>query len=144
MRRPTVQSETLPLDSLSKRSARRAIQRAFVLVGREKPIRQHLREAALATHWIVEDWGLEWTVQLDHGRLEFHRGKVGRPQVTYLWHTGADFLALVQYGVTELAPAEVVADLPARRFCEPVFAAFIKSLRAVFANPIDDDGERIW
>ena len=144
MRRPTVQSETLTLDSFSKRSARRAIQRAFVLVGREKPIRQHLREAALATHWIVEDWALEWTVQFDHGRLEFHRGKVGRPRITYLWHTAADFLEQVQSGVNELAQPEVVADLPDRRFCEPVFAAFVKSLRAVLANPIDDDGERIW
>ena len=53
------QESEVTLPALSKRGARRAIQRAFVRVGRERAIRQHLREAELTTLWTIEDWGFE-------------------------------------------------------------------------------------
>ena len=128
---------------LSKRGARRVIQRAFVLVGRERAIRQHVREVELNTHWAIEDWGLEWTVVLDHGRLEFHRGHVGKPQVTYTWETGEDFLAHIEAGTAPEEGFQFVADPIWRRVIDPVFNSFLTVLRAVLADPIDDDGVRL-
>jgi hypothetical protein len=129
--------------ALSKRGARRVIQRAFVLVGRERAIRQHVREVELNMQWVVEDWGLEWTVVIDHGRLEFHRGRVGKPQVSYIWETGERFLGQVE---TKAAPEKgfcFIADPVWRRVVEPVFNSFLTALRAVLADPVDDDGERL-
>lgn len=126
---------------ISKRGARRLIQRAFVLVGREKAIRQHLREVELVSHWALEDWGLEWTVVLDHGAVEFHRGRVGRANVKYSWPSAASFFAQLRNGV---APTEDLAleSHPAHaRTLEPVFAAFQAALRKVLLDPVDDSGD---
>jgi len=128
---------------LSKRGARRVIQRAFVLVGRERAIRQHIREVELNTHWAIEDWGLEWTVVFDHGRLEFHRGHIGKPQLTYLWETGDEFLAQVESGTAPGKGFQLVGDPIWRRVVDPVFNSFLTALRAVLADPIDDDGVRL-
>ena len=129
--------------ALSKRGARRVIQRAFVLVGRERAIRQHVREVELNTQWAIEDWGLEWTVVIDHGRLEFHRGHVGEPQVSYLWETGEEFLGQVESGRAPRDDFQMVADPIWRRVVDPVFNSFLTTLRAVLADPIDDDGVRL-
>jgi hypothetical protein len=139
---PTQKSE-VPFSTLSKRGARRAIQRAFVLVGRERAIRQHLREAELATLWAIEDWGLEWTVVFDHGRLEFHRGRAGKPRLTYAWRTADDFFSHIDAGPPGSDTFECDGDPAVRRFAEPVFTAFARALRTVLANPVDDDGEPI-
>lgn len=129
--------------ALSKRGARRVIQRAFVLVGRERAIRQHIREVELNTHWAIEDWELEWTVAIDHGRLEFHRGHVGKAQVTYSWPTGEDFLTQVETGAAPRNEFQLVADPIWRRVIDPVFNSFLTVLRVVLADPIDDDGVRL-
>lgn len=129
--------------ALSKRGARRVIQRAFVLVGRERPIRQHIREVELNTQWAIEDWGLEWTVVVDHGRLEFHRGHVGKAQLTYTWETGEEFLAQVETGTASRDGFQLVADPIWRRVVDPVFNSFLTTLRAVLADPIDDDGVKL-
>ena len=129
--------------ALSKRGARRVIQRAFVLVGRAKPIRQHLRETALTTHWTVEDWALEWTVSLDHGRVEFSRGHVGKAQVSYVWKTGARFLNHIESQVGPKDEFAYVGDLVWHRVVDPVFKAFATTLKEVLADPIDDDGVRL-
>jgi hypothetical protein len=133
--------ETVP--ALSKRAARRVIQRAFVLVGRERAIRQHIREVELNTQWTVEDWGLEWTVQLAHGRLVFHRGHVGRPQVSYIWETGEGFMGHVESRILPEQGFRLVADPIWRRVVEPVFNSFLTAVRAVLADPVDDDGKRL-
>ena len=135
--------DRLTFTGLSKRGARRVIQRAFVLVGRERAIRQHLREVELNTHWWVEDWNLEWTVLLDHGRVEFHRGHVGKAQVNYLWQTGEGFLRHIE---TKSAPEEgfqSAGDPVWRRVVDPVFTAFLAELREVLADPVDDGGIRL-
>lgn len=130
-----------PFPVLSKRGARRVIQRALVLAGRERAIRQHLREAELTTLWTIEDWGLEWTVGFDHGRLEFHRGHVGRPQVSYFWQTGEGFLGQIETGIVRKGEFQLIGDPAWRRVVDPVFKSFSNALRAVLADPIDDDGE---
>jgi len=128
---------------LSKRGARRVIQRAFVLVGRQRAIRQHLREVELNSHWRVEDWDLEWTVRFDHGRLEFHRGHVGQAQASYAWQTGECFLAHTRSGTAPNEGFQFVADPVWRHVVDPVFKAFSTTLRSVLADPVDDEGTRL-
>ncbi|MBZ5514960.1 MAG: hypothetical protein LAN62_08975 [Acidobacteriia bacterium] len=137
------QKNGIAFSALSKRGARRAIQRAFVLVGRERAIRQHLREAELTTLWVIEDWDLKWTVVINHGRLEFHRGQVGKAQVSYCWQTGEGFLGQIATGTAPKDEFQLVSDPVWRRMVDPVFDAFASALRTVFSNPVDDDGERL-
>jgi hypothetical protein len=137
------QNRATTFPALSKRGARRVIQRACVLVGRDRALRQNLREVELNTRWCVEDWGLEWTVVLDHGRVEFHRGRVGKPQVTYVWQTGEDFLGQVESGSASKDGFLFIGDPIWRRVVDPVFTAFLTALRAVLADPVDDDGVRL-
>jgi hypothetical protein len=129
--------------ALSKRGARRVIQRAFVLVGRDRAVRQHLRSARLTTLWAVEDWGLEWTVGLNRGKFEFHRGKTGQPQLTFRWQTAEEFSRQMETGVVGKDAVDSGDDPALRRFIDPVWAAFRRHLRNVLANPIDEDGERL-
>jgi hypothetical protein len=139
--KPTIQSEVANSPTLSKRGARRVIQRAFVLAGRERAIRQHLREAELTTLWTIEDWGHEWTVVFDHGRLEFHRGRAGKPRLTYAWRTADDFFSHIEARAPGPSGFECTGDLAVRKVAEPVFATFVRALQSVLANPVDDGGE---
>jgi hypothetical protein len=77
----------------SKRAARRLIQRALVLTGRDKQLRQHLREARLTTLWILEDWDLVWTVIIDRGKIEFERRPAKHPDLTLTWQTANEFFS---------------------------------------------------
>ena len=77
----------------SKRAARRILQRAFVLTGRDRPLRQHIREAHLTTLWIVEDWDLVWTVTIDRGKVEFERRPAKHPDLTLSWPTAREFFS---------------------------------------------------
>jgi len=141
---PGTESENTPaFPALSKRAARRAIQRAFVLVGRERRIRQHLREVELTTRWVFGDWGLEWTVVLDHGRLDFHRGRVGRPNLTFVWRTAEAFFSQVEAGRPVEGAFALQGDPAWKKLCAPLYDAFCSSLRGVLRNPIDDAGERL-
>jgi hypothetical protein len=141
---PRTESEKTSLfAALSKRGARRAIQRAFVLVGRDRRIRQHLREADLTTLWVLEDWGLEWTIVLDQGKLEYHRGRVGRPNLTFAWRTAEAFFSQIETGRPVEGAFESLGDSVWKKLCEPVYEAFCGSLRGVLLNPIDDAGERL-
>ena len=135
--------ESPAFPALSKRAARRLIQRAWVLVGRDRTIRQHLREASLSMLWVLEDWDLEWTVVLDRGCLEFYRGRVGKPQATFRRPTAAEFFAEIETWSAAKNPPRFVGDPVWRKLIEPVFTQFAASLRSVVANPIDDDGVKI-
>jgi len=77
----------------SKRAARRLIQRAFVLTGRDKHLRQHLRAARLTTLWNLQDWDLVWTVIIDRGRIEFDRRPAKHPDLTLSWETANEFFS---------------------------------------------------
>ena len=132
-----------PFPALSKRAARRLIQRALVLAGRNRTVRQHLREAELTTVWVLVDWGFEWTVVLWHGKLEFHRGKTGRPQLTYRWQTASDFFGQIEDGRPVQDGFQCEGEPEVGKFVAPVLEAFCTALGAVLKNPIDDDGERL-
>src|SRR5574340_1551292 len=83
---------------ISKRAARRLIQQAFVLTGRDRSVRQHIREARLETLWVLEDWNFEWTIVLDRGRLRFKRRASRTPDMTLSWPEAAKFFASIQEG----------------------------------------------
>ena len=143
MKPTNIETEAAQFPALSKRAARRVIQRAFVLVGRDKSIRQHLREASLNTLWTIEDWGLEWTVTVERGRFEFHRGRTGRPQITYSWLRAEDFFKQIETGASNPEGFQCEGSREVQRLFGPVFLAFTKSLSGVLQHPVDDDGERL-
>jgi len=139
---PGTESEnTRAFPALSKRAARRVIQRAFVLVGRDKHVRQHLRAARVTTLWIIEDWNLSWTVVLSRGRIEFARRPTKKPDLTFAWRAAEDFFRQIEAGKPAEEACQCVGDEALRKFSEPVCQAFCRTLSAVLRNPVDDDGE---
>lgn len=129
--------------TLSKRGARRVIQRAVVLMGRDKALRQKLRSVQLTTRWMIEDWGSEWTIIVDQGHIEFHRGHVGKAQVSILWKTGEDFLAHLEAKSMPADEFELECEPALRRVVDLLFQTFTVTLRSVLADPVDDDGVRL-
>lgn len=150
--------------SLSKRAARRLIQRAWVLTGRDRRLRQHIRELKLTTLWTIEDWGLAWTVFFERGRIEFDRRPAKRPHATFAWPSAEAFFARLEGGSllevmrAEAAPADEPAEAegagraeeervrrpgrsPAERALEPVCRVFADMLREVLENPFDENGD---
>lgn len=83
----------------SKRAARRILQRAIVLTGRDRHLRQHLRAVRLTTLWILEDWDLVWTVILDRGKIEFERRPARHPDLTFSWKTGGEFFSSASHSI---------------------------------------------
>ena len=77
----------------SKRAARRILQRAFVLAGRDKTLRQHIREARLTILWVLEDWDLVWTIIIDRGKIELARRPAKHPDLTLTWRTASEFFS---------------------------------------------------
>jgi hypothetical protein len=129
--------------TLSKRAARRIIQRAFVLTGRDKRVRQHLREACISTLWILEDRELVWTVVLDRGKIEFERRPAMNPDVKFTWHRAQEFLLPGQNGAPAVEAFEIDGKPELRRFSEPLLKGFLESLRHVLRHPVDDAGESL-
>lgn len=140
--------------SLSKRAARRLIQRAFVLASRDRVLRQHIRQTRLTTLWILEDWKLVWTVTLERGKLEFERRPARNPGLILAWPTAAAFFRQAESATRARAWAsadtdeagenvqpEIQGDRGLLRLLEPVFYAFCAALRAVLANPVDENGD---
>ena len=133
------QFETAP-GGLSKRAARRLIQRAFVLAGRDRRVRQHTREIELVSIWAIEDWELEWTVQIRRGRLEFDRRLARQPDIRVSWEK-----AEALWSESERSPAGPLAcryegPAEARRMWEIVYHAFRAALSDLLRNPVDENG----
>lgn len=139
---PDIKNEQVT-PALSKRAARRVIQRAFVLVERNKSVRQHLREADFTTLWVLEDWGLEWTVVIDRGKLNFRRGRSRKPQLTLVWRTAREFFDQIESESRVMNGFELIGNSGLRKFLDLVFQAFRTSLREVLTDPVDDAGERL-
>lgn len=142
-REATIQPETPRFDTLSKRGARRVIQRALVLVGRNRAVRQNLRAVELNSLWMIEDLDLDWTVLIERGRPEFHRGRVGHPQVILRWRMGEDFFHHIESGAPREGSYVFEGEASWRRVIDTVFNAFAKALRTVLVDPVGDDGERL-
>ncbi len=132
---------TLIPSQLSKRAARRIIQRAFVLAGRDRNVRQHIREAKVTSLWIIEDWDLAWTLLIHRGRVEFDRRPTRKPDLTFNWRTAEDFFKESESGVRGQSMSEMTGNLALRRFTDPVCQAFRASLRELLRNPVDESGD---
>jgi hypothetical protein len=141
------QEETLPLQdpatSLSKRAARRIIQRTFVLMGKDKVLRQQIRESQISTLWIVEDWELEWTVLLHRGKFEFERRPAKHPDITLSWPTAEEFFHQVDRTGEAKLHVQIVPEQGHHRFLETLLRGFFACLRRVLANPVDALGESL-
>lgn len=142
---PTEEPRSLqdPASSLSKRAARRIIQRAFVLMGRDKVLRQQIRESEIITLWIVEDWELEWTVFLHRGKFEVERRPSKHPDVTLTWPTAEEFFRQVDRSGDANVQVEILPPQDQRRFLETLLRGFFNYLRHVLANPVDGTGESL-
>ena len=132
-----------PATSLSKRAARRIIQRAFVLMGREKFLRQQIRESEITTLWTVEDWEMEWTVFLHRGRFEVERRPAKHPDVTLVWPTAREFFQQVDRSGEANVQVQILPAPEHGRFFETLLRGFFTCLRRVLANPVDDVGENL-
>ncbi len=128
---------------LSKRAARRLIQRAFVLVGRDRNLRQHLREASVVTLWVLEDWKFAWTVGLDRGKIYFERRPARHPDLTLTWRTAEEFFHQIEAGVSPEDGFELAGNLEFRKFSQAVYQVFSKVLLRVLRYPFDDAGNRL-
>jgi hypothetical protein len=139
-----MEPETAPaLQELSRRAARRLIQRATVLAGRDRNVRQHIREARVTMHWVLEDWGFEWTVILDRGRIKFDRRPVRHPDVTLSWREAASFFASAREGRDNRNDYSVGGGAEFRRYADLIWKALRFSLGDVLRFPFDDDGVRL-
>lgn len=128
---------------LSRRAARRLFQRAFVLAGRDRNVRQHIREAHCVILWVIEDWDFAWTIFMDKGKIEFDRRPTKRPDLTLTWPTAEDFFKQVQKGTRkDDAPAHA-GDAAAWKVAQPLFSGFCAALREVLLDPVDENGVRL-
>ncbi len=151
-----------PLVPPSKRAARRIVQRAFVLTGRDKHFRQQIRSLRLTTLWSLEDWELVWTVFIDRGRLEFERRTAKHPDLIFNWQTASEFFlaasddrrrAALTAGLGQAAGPAVHADAQTgltltgnaelRRLAGNLLHCFLGHLGHVLRNPVDGAGESL-
>jgi hypothetical protein len=112
-------------------------------MGRDKHFRQHTREAAFTSLWVLEDWGLAWTVNLARGRLEFDRRPAKHPDLTLTWQSGARFLDHAETGISSPDEFQLEGDVSSRRVLEAVCTAFFRALGNVIRYPVDDNGESL-
>ena len=134
------QESSLPL---SKRAARRILQRAFVLTGRDRQLRQHIREARLTTLWILEDWGLVWTVIIDRGKIEFGRRPAKHPDLTLSWQTANEFFSYAREDTSRESRLELAGNLELQRIASNLLKCFFGYLGHVLRNPVDGAGESL-
>jgi hypothetical protein len=132
-----------PATSLSKLAARRIIQRAFVLMGRDKTLRQQIRESELTTLWIIEEWELEWTVFLHRGRFEVERRPAKHPDVTLTWATAEEFFQQAERADGDTGQVQILPAQNRHRFFETLLRGFFACLRRVLINPVDDVGKSL-
>lgn len=128
---------------LSKRAARRLIQRAFVLLGRNKHVRQHFREAHLKMLWVLADAEFEWSVLLDKGKVQFDRRPVRNPDITLTWARAEVFFESARSGRDQPEDFSIDGRQDLRRLAEMLWRALREELGNVLRFPIDDEGVRL-
>lgn len=129
---------------LSKRAAQRLIQRAIVLAGRSRNVKQQIREVDLTSVWSIEDWNLEWAVAIRRGKLDFDRRLPRQPDIQVRWPTAEGFFAEAE-NVKASSPSEAQYEgpPPARRLWDVLHQAFRSALGDLLQNPVDEDGTRL-
>lgn len=140
-------SHSLDFDSspggISKRAAQRLIQRALVLAGRSRTVRQHIREVDLTSVWTIEDWGLEWAVAIRRGELDFDRRLPARPDIKVSWPKAEAFFSERETSAHGGAEPRYEGPPEARRTWDVVYRAFQAALRELMQNPVDGDGRTL-
>jgi hypothetical protein len=137
------QFETAP-GGLSKRAAQRLIQRAIVLAGRNRNVKQQIREADLVSVWSIEDWDLEWAVTIRRGKLDFDRRLPRRPDIQVHWPTAQVFFDEAEKPErSNPSGARYEGPVEARRMWDVLHQAFRVALGSVLENPVDEDGTRL-
>src|SRR5579859_782973 len=126
--------------SLSKRAALRVFQRSIVLAGRDRNVRQHIREAHCLILWVIEDWDLTWTVILDRGKIEFDRRPSKHPDLTLMWQTADEFFEQVKSSARKDDGPARTGDTAYWKFAQVLYSGFCAALREVLLNPVDENG----
>jgi hypothetical protein len=129
--------------ALSKRAARRLIQRALVLAGRDAHLHAAIRKAQVVTRWALEDWELEWSVILKHGKVAYDRRPARQPDLTLVWSAALDFFAEAEEGFREARHPALQENAELAKFLVPLGRAFFKQLRHVLQFPVDEAGTRL-
>jgi hypothetical protein len=112
-----------------------------VLAGRDRNVRQHIREADLDSVWTIEDWDLKWALAIRRGKLVFDRRLPRRPDVHIDWPTAeAFFMEAEQSAASQL---QYEGPTEARRTLEVVYAAFRTALKQLLLDPVDEDGRSL-
>lgn len=119
------------------------IQQAFVLTSRDRTVRQHIREARVATLWVLEDWNFEWTVTIDRGKVRFERRPTRVPDIILRWPDAGEFFASIQEGHAPDNSMEKEGGADFRQYVEAVYRSFCRSLEHVMKNPVDDAGNTL-
>jgi hypothetical protein len=127
----------------SKRAAHRILQRAFVLTGRDRTLRQHIRAARFTTLWNLEDWDLIWTVTIDRGKIEFERRPTKHPDLTFSWQTANAFFSCARESAPPESSPELDGSLELRRVASNLLKCFFGHLGHVLRNPVDGAGESL-
>lgn len=144
MPEPSSTPDSVPF---SRRAARRLIQRAWVLAGRDRAARQYIRELRLTTLWTLEDWDFAWTVHFERGKLTFDRRTPKSPDVTFTWQSATDFFrqveesSLAAFGSSHAEGFRYEGPIELRRTLEPVGRAFGSALSHVLRHPVDENGD---
>ena len=142
---PTEEAAPLqdPATSLSKRAARRIIQRTFVLLGKDKTIKQLIRETEMVTVWMIEDWELEWTLILHKGKFEIERRQAKHPEVTLSWPTAVEFFAQVDRPASANVQVRMTPEPTQHRFFDTLLRGFFSTLHRVLEDPVDAVGQNL-
>jgi hypothetical protein len=126
--------------ALSKRAARRLIQRAVVLAGRDRGLHVHLRHEQFTALCRIEDWNFAWSIAARRGRLRFDRRPVKNPELTLTWASAEEFFADVEN--SSVGAGNLTASVPQLpRVWERIHTVFCASLRQLLANPVDESGD---
>ena len=128
---------------LSKRAAQRLIQRALVLAGRSRNVRQHIREADLTSVWSIDDWGLEWAVAICHGKLDFDRRLPSQPDIRVSWPTAESFFQEADAAHRGVSSLQYEGPSGARRMWDILYQEFRATLADLLQNPVDQDGRSL-
>jgi len=127
----------------SKRAARRILQRAFVLTGRDRQLRQHIREARLTTVWMLEDWDLVWTVIIDRGKIEFDRRPAKHRDLTLSWQTANEFFSCAEQSASPAGSLDLAENTELQRVARHLLKCFFGYLGHVLRNPVNGAGESL-
>jgi hypothetical protein len=138
-------SEEGPVEpaALSKRAARRLIQRAFVLAGRDAHLHALIREAEVVTRWTLEDWNLEWSVILKRGKVAYDRRPARQPDSTLVWPAAQEFFAEAEEGFHQERHPTILENAELAKFLIPLARTFFRQLRHVLQFPVDEAGTRL-